>query len=288
MRASCPRCNHKFFLKQLYFQEPEPSEEGREYQTLQQVYDHFPTNSNFKVARPLDYIASSHTIIMDYEKGIGFLSAISKADEIETCKLVAQAGNWLRKLHDCRKVHSTEVHTVASPSQRLTRSCEYWEEQHKPSDGTTRVAIKLLAEVEPKLDEMMDQRVWIHGDFTPDNILVNGETLIGLDVGWRSRANPVMDLAPFLNHLSLSLTTVYGFKLDRNIAELERAFINGYANNPSTEQLILLHWYRLYFLICYRYSWRGLGILRRLLTQAQLKPQISKLIEDLDIISREL
>ncbi len=285
--ACCSRCNHKLFLKQLIFHEQIPSQPEQEYTTLQSVYAHFPVDGHFKVAKPVQFIDSSKTIIMEYEEGEAFPAVLKQTVGQERLELASRAGMWLSRLHNCREVDPEEPHTVEAAASRFYELKDAWKEEQGHQNGIIKMALKLLSKVVPTLDEQTQKRVWIHGDFTPDNILVHGETIVGLDVAWHSRANPVMDLAPFLNHLALVAATTFGLKIDTDIAELEAAFLYGYTQDRSRQQMILLVWYRLYFLLCYRLTSLQSSIVPRYLAKIQFNNQISRLANELESILKK-
>jgi Ser/Thr protein kinase RdoA (MazF antagonist) len=284
-RANCSRCSHEFFLKQFIPHKRIPSQPKGEYATLQLAYHHFPVDSNYRVAKPVEYSDSYKIIMMEYEEGDALPVALKNADKYGRMELASRAGKWLSRLHNCREVDTSKPLTVWRAAPRLVELKEEWEDEKNHQDEILKTALDLLSGTVTELDEQRVERVWIHGDFTPDNILVNGDTIVGLDIGWGSNANPVMDLAPFLNHLGLVTTRGFGFATGKDTSHIEEAFLRGYRQTTSARQMLLLDWYRLYFLLCYRLSSLQSGMARRYLTKAQFNPQIARMTEKLEFSS---
>ncbi|RLA50960.1 MAG: hypothetical protein DRR42_11680 [Gammaproteobacteria bacterium] len=282
VQVKCTRCEQYFFLKQV-LDSPETSSLGlSEYHTLQEVHRCFPIDDAYRVSRPLDYIEKHRTIVMTYEKGEPLLHALRNVNDERRREILKNAGGWLARLHHCRRVTSSD----AGAKSRLSPLLESLETESDYLDKTIQNAMRLLAEVLPQLHEETDKSVWIHGDFTPDNVLVNRGTTIGLDIAWVSQANPVLDLAPFLNHLSIALQPVFGLGGGERHYQLEEAFLKGYSGKWGFHRKNLLIWYRLYFLLCYRRTSIKAGFVRRSITKVRFNPLIFRLSSELALLTK--
>jgi hypothetical protein len=209
----------------------------RQFDAMRHARSGFAADGTLLMPRALDYLPDGPAVVMESLPGTPLAARIRRAlpwgaSRRAAAARCAQAGRWLALYHAAT--------TDASP---------------RPLDGGTKwdflleslaslghagvdpaLLRRLLAGLRPTAAEAF---AWprpvarLHGDFTADNILVDGARMIGIDV-WGTFVNTVdHDLASFLNslHLLRIAWPLPGPSLDR----LERAFLGGYCPG-ETEQ----------------------------------------------------
>jgi hypothetical protein len=85
----------------------------------------------------------------------------------------------------------------------------------------------------------------LHGDFKPSNVIVDANSVIGIDIAGAFEGPVVEDVAHFLLHLDLRLLEPSGWCLLPWRRKLETAFLRGYDPDGSTVDPIVLSWARL-------------------------------------------
>ena len=88
-------------------------------------------------------------------------------------------------------IGNTEVPNTIEKKQQLIQSM--WSRYKIPASISK--SITSLNEITSLLKTKSFTGYWLHGDFTPNNILFDGHLLVGIDIGWRSQGIAEMDLA---------------------------------------------------------------------------------------------
>ena len=153
------------------------------------------------------------------------------------------AGNWLRRIHALKPL-SMRAGDFASKVGHV--------EQLAASDRGAdkllrRCADSLVAHASHASARCMPAS-WIHGDMKSDNLLIDGDQIIGLDAQLRHENAVVYDLAPFLNHLRLLQWTPRGLWRGPRLDLVADAFLNAYSQECAGWQLPIA-WLRSYLLI---------------------------------------
>jgi hypothetical protein len=89
---------------------------------------------------------------------------------------------------------------------------------------------------------------WVHGDMKSDNLLVDGDSVIGLDVQLADENTVAYDLAPFLNHLCLLRWSLRGLWQRQKLDLMAKGFLGAYSPDSEKWKLPLL-WLRAYLLM---------------------------------------
>jgi aminoglycoside phosphotransferase (APT) family kinase protein len=138
-----------------------------------------------------------------------------------TAQAVAAAGRALASLH--RLPVPLPAHTAAREAAELARELDRVAGVWPASAQRVRRALAALAH--PPDDGAL---VLSHGDLTPSQVLLDGDTAALVDLDGLCRADPARDLGRFLAHLDLCLARTAHRPHDE-AAALAAAFLGGYA-----------------------------------------------------------
>lgn len=92
---------------------------------------------------------------------------------------------------------------------------------------------RLLARIrESSLESPSDLVATTHGDFKPDNLMIAGREIIGVDMETTARGNPLIDMGQFSSHLFLSRSTsLVGTGSLAWWSDLAERFLEGYSRD---------------------------------------------------------
>src|SRR6056297_3450236 len=111
--------------------------------------------------------------------------------------LMPRAAAWLRRYTDV-----TEVWRATNPEGWLARAERAAAAQ--PFARLRGLEAEILLQLR-RLAAMLDEAEWriaiCHGDFHPNNLVLDGERLTGIDLGASSRMPVTKDIARFLAHM---------------------------------------------------------------------------------------
>jgi tRNA A-37 threonylcarbamoyl transferase component Bud32 len=182
-----------------------------QYRALVSLWPQFGNAANFSLPQPLDYFSDLPALVMERVKGASLQQLFGKIvvmpsrrrSLVSTCE---RTGRWLSHLHVATSivpgklnVEEKLVHATANLaklesmgfSSELCRQC---------ADFLNRQADRVaLAETKMAL---------VHGDFTVDNVMVDGDRIVALDLTGRDHNAIEHDLATFLNSLRLLRMTM--------------------------------------------------------------------------------
>lgn len=173
---------------------------------------------------------------------------------------VAQSAKWLKAFHACHRLPAAALDVDSKLSFIATIESSFPSSDEVFYAGVAQLRRSAGAAAAAKLP-----RSWIHGDFTPDNLIVSGERVLGIDTQLRHENAVVYDLAPFLNHLALALLEPSGWPLLRSHQALRRTFVATYLDGSAINLEIPLAWTQLYLALQHWHSarQRNFGALRR-------------------------
>lgn len=152
-------------------------------------------------------------LLMSFEQGISLTRALKLApSKSEKQALVSNFGRFLHKLHTL-PAPPTTGDWLAEQLEKATLYLEQGE-----VDGTAALLQQLKANKPNQVEQ-----TWIHGDCTPDNVLVfNGEVTLFIDVAAMTVGDPRCDVALALRRFSTD-------------EELKTAFHRGYSHLHLSE-----------------------------------------------------
>lgn len=200
-----------------------------QYAALNSVWPIFRTLPTMTVPRPLDYFPEFSALVTESIQGRSLhhlfrtfrsLPGIDKG----VLRLVYQCGQWLRKFHDATAIGSE------------TLNLDYKFGLIRPKLISLRSAgfrLDLCEELEGRLESLGDEirrvkfpMAAVHGDFTVDNVLFDGERIVTIDLGGKDRNAIHHDISTFLNSLALVGLT---WPIRRSVLVKSRQqFLSGY------------------------------------------------------------
>lgn len=178
----------------------------QQYDTLNLLWNDFSKSLYLKIPRPLDFFGDLPAIVMEEVGGCSVQELVKWASWLHWTHQKAvvacrYCGEWLRHFHSVTRVgrgplDAREKHqSFQSGMAQLVKhgfamaTCKYLEEK-----------IEILAR---NLSDQIEQRSLVHGDFTVDNALVDGDVTTVLDVEGRYQNLIYHDMASFLNSVAL-------------------------------------------------------------------------------------
>ncbi|MGH7278315.1 MAG: phosphotransferase family protein [Candidatus Rokuibacteriota bacterium] len=200
-----------------------------QYRALTAVWPGFAGHPTLTVPRPLDYLAEGPALVMEAVRGEPLLArlpivlwhrrAVARAEN--DCR---RAGQWLRFYH--QQAESAGVGFNASAKWRLLLQAFAELEAAGIDRGLLRHVVERLQSLLDGMDLQSRPVARLHGEFTVDNVLVDGEHVAGIDV-WGGMVNTVdHDIASYLNSLLLlPLTRPVSARV---VERLRLAFLRGY------------------------------------------------------------
>lgn len=169
----------------------------REWAELNRTYPYMHDGPHL-VAKPLHFDAASGLMVISHIPGTPLMKHLWSLPVAKRAQVYVQAGAWL------------SVYT--KPSQH-TREANVRHWLLRARDAADKQPHAALAEVESRVFRKMrhlskqiagqDWRVSIpHGDFHPNNLILNGNHLTGIDTGGSSVAPIYKDMARALTHMA--------------------------------------------------------------------------------------
>jgi hypothetical protein len=208
-----------------------------QYQAMVSVWPRFAQHETLRIPRPLDYFPEGPAIVMEVIAGESLQTRLARlrwwARSTNPAERECEyAGRWLNYYHGpsplgqgCLDV-DTKLQGFREAIGRLG------------AVGVgRRHGAKWVEDLQADGEELRSRRLAVsrvHGDFTIDNLLVDGTRVAGLDV-WAVDTNAIYhDMATFLNSLVLlRLTRSLSWHV---LSRLRLAFLRGYfASEPWDE-----------------------------------------------------
>jgi len=181
---------------------PAPDEAELQHAALRAVAEAVPPGRAALAPKPVMLLREHAVVVCAWLEGrtVGSLcrDPVSSAAKVE--RAVALSGTWLRDFHRARPAEPGPVDVrwlldITVETLEETGFAKRWTEAER--------ILGLLEETSEAAASQPVPRGWTHGDCKPDNLVVAGDEVVGLDTG-ASYVNVVLlDVAHFLNHLEL-------------------------------------------------------------------------------------
>ncbi|MGK7755073.1 MULTISPECIES: phosphotransferase [unclassified Roseovarius] len=150
-----------------------------------------------RVCAPLGYAPEAGIMAVSEVEGTPLLQWIYGAPEAERARYLEPAARWLRAYTEC-----TETDAAAQPAGWAKRAERAAKTQ--AFNRLKRVEKPILKEI-LRLVPLLEDGQWrfavSHGDFHPNNLIVNGNMVTGIDCGGSRPAPVYKDMARFLMHM---------------------------------------------------------------------------------------
>lgn len=254
-RFRCARCGDRVVAKVVAGDGAHTSVLHSEYVTLRALQPAFASQERLCVLEPVGYFVANGCGIMVTRlfTGHNLRTRMRTLDAAGIAAAAAAAAGWLRVLH------ATRGGGVAAPGTR--DKLEYLTDTYGSAllpDPRTRAMVERLRAHAPAIERARLAVVPLHGDFTPENVLCDGQTCVGVDIHLRSHGAATYDLAPFLNHLWLAGRGLHRAGLGRHYPRAEAAFLESYGTH-AREEMHALAWVELYYALCQIGGYRRRG-----------------------------
>jgi len=177
--------------------DPDESEwQAREWREATRIWPHMQ-GARYRVAEPLAYLPEVGIMVVERVPGTPLLEHLWSAPADSRTALMPRAAAWLRRYTDV-----TEVWRATNPEGWLARAERAAAAQ--PFARLRGLEAEILLQLR-RLAAMLDEAEWriaiCHGDFHPNNLVLDGERLTGIDLGASSRMPVTKDIARFLAHM---------------------------------------------------------------------------------------
>jgi len=184
-----------------------------QYRSLASLWPRFRGggNSNIGLPQPLDYFSDLPALVMERVRGSSLQALFSKMNILpsqrrQLTSACARTGQWLRELHRVTSVGQGRLvveEKLAHASANLARL-----ETMGFSPELCRRSADFLKRQADQLSIAESHLALVHGDFTVDNVMVDGDRIVALDLTGRDHNAIEHDLATFLNSLRLLRLTM--------------------------------------------------------------------------------
>ena len=178
----------------------------QQFDTLNVLWDDFSKSRRLKIPRPLDFFPDLPAIVMEEVRGESVQELVSSAGwhrwtQDKAATACQYCGEWLQQFHSVTRVAQGQL-DACEKHKSLQLGVAQLEKYGFAAETCKNLESKigLLARI---LSEENDQMSLVHGDFTVDNVLVDGDITTVLDVEGRYENLVYHDMASFLNSIAL-------------------------------------------------------------------------------------
>ena len=217
------------------FATPETAEaQAREWREACRIWPYMQ-GARFRVAEPLEFLPERHLMVMERVAGIPLLDHVSKLRVAGRGAALAPAAAWLRRYTDVSEVwRGARCAGWLARAERAT--------QTQPVERLRGVEAGILAGL-TRITGQIDEAEWrmaiSHGDFHPNNLLVAGKRLTGIDTGGSVRMPVLKDIARFLMHMARRGVAPSGQTWCGVDAGMRDAFVQAFALTEVERRLVL-------------------------------------------------
>jgi len=273
-QALCRDCGHAIFLKQLMMIDDIPAKlcAEREFDAASKLNTLFNKSPAFGVVEPLERIGS--LLVFEHIAGITPVLILKAAPLDDAVSIMRRLGAWFAKLHEA----SENGKQTGNLADRL-EAVRSWSMHQKPYPSVRR-ALSYLKTHLPEPEAGSSRYCQLHGDAKPENFLIEGDRIVGIDISWRFRQLPENDLASFLTQYELVVCGFFGTIDKTRRRALEGAFLDGYRSSSTLDETILA-WFRVYSLLHLWFRSRETNILHRLRWDTAFRRRMDCLLLDI-------
>ncbi|MEL7279489.1 MAG: phosphotransferase [Pseudomonadota bacterium] len=182
-------------IARFYFDAPRAYAK-RDWDELQRTRAYM-SEGPFRVNAPLYHLPDLGLIVVQRETGQPMLERVWQAEIDKRFNMMPGAVHWLR--------HYTQPMERRAPMRAASWIAKADKRLGKNASARLRPLMRnVRAELE-RLLPAMDGHAWrvsiSHGDFHPNNLLVKGDILTGIDTGGSAKLPIYKDMARFLTHM---------------------------------------------------------------------------------------
>jgi len=216
------------------FDSPQDGVAGREWVELQRVHAEMQ-DEDFTVNAPLYHAPEFGLIAVEFVPGTPLMMLIWQSPPEAREALVSPAAGWLRSYTE-----SSESWWPAKPEGWLKRAERAAAKQ--PFSKLRKLERPIIAELArfvPRIEGLEWRTAICHGDFHPNNLIVEGARMTGIDNGGSARIPIYKDMARFLMHMGRRGVIPSGSRLLGVDGALIETFSETFAMTEAERRLIL-------------------------------------------------
>jgi tRNA A-37 threonylcarbamoyl transferase component Bud32 len=221
-----------------------------QYQSLLSMSNSL-TGLRYRVPKPITCFPEERLICMEYVEGAALdkLLLSSGVSDEEKGKSVEESGRWLARFHSVRTEGCYPVDLGKKQDDLETYLLQAG--RHFERDCVLQQAVDWLGEKSADAGTIDVPQGAVHGDFKPENLLIQDGAVVGIDFLAEGTGSQIMDLAQFTNQLRFLGMRPKGFGKSRLIDRWVEFFVKGYEENRQQVPTLLLTWLRVQHLIRY-------------------------------------
>ena len=182
-----------------------------QYRALVSLSPQFGNGANFSLPQPLDYFSDLPALVMERVRGTTLQQLFGKIIVMPSRRrnltlACERTGRWLSQLHAVTSIVPGKLNVEEKLVHATTNLAKL---------GSMGFSSELRRQCADLLDWQADQlapaeskMALVHGDFTVDNVMVDGDRIVALDLTGRDYNAIEHDLATFLNSLRLLRLTM--------------------------------------------------------------------------------
>jgi hypothetical protein len=225
---------------------PDGDAAARQFEALRRAAVAMRQNTSYSVPHPYRFDRERALLAVEWIPGETMTASIGswKCDATGARLLLARAGQWLRLFHLAHPLPDGRLDV-----EEKLRNLSAYDGCALARESVFARGLAGLRHSAPAAAAIDVERSWVHGDFKTDNLIVNGERIVGIDVQIRHENTVVYDIAPFMNHLELLFYHPAVWRLAPARARLVAAFVDGYSESKSDRLMLPLTWVRLYMIL---------------------------------------
>lgn len=192
------------------------------------------SEGKFQTNKPLDYYPELRILLYQDFPGETLTDFITnKKNDIEM--IVAKSAEWLLKFHQL-KLKIGKVKTF----EREAQEAEWFQmNYHLLNNGLASSCESIMAKIlklkKSFANVVEKEAVTIHGDYHPDNILIDGDKIGVIDFGGAWQFDPLSDIGKFL--VQLEICFIDNIITDKNLLQkLQDVFIKKYFQSNMIDE----------------------------------------------------
>ena len=197
-----------------------------QYAALTSTWPAFQKSPNLSIPRPLDFFPELSAVVTEKVDGEP-LQRLFKKIPAQTSQLILlndHAGQWLQRFHRTTALPPDRL-DVDNKLQHLEANLDHLRRLGF-AEGLCQQLKDSVSSLAQRLGNVDLAMAGVHGDFTVDNLLVDGDKIIAIDLGGRDRNAVYHDMATYINSLMLIRLS---WPAGRSLLERARdAFLAGY------------------------------------------------------------
>lgn len=178
------------------FLEDDPALSQREWNELERIRQ-VMSQGPYRVVEPLHHCPSQNLMIVERAEGTPLLQKLWQSDKADRARYLEPAARWLR------------LYTGGTEEWRSARHRRWLAKAERAADrqafdelrGVEAEIIALLHQMADRMDGAEWRTAVSHGDYHPNNLIVQAGDLVGIDTGGSARMPIYKDMARFLVHM---------------------------------------------------------------------------------------